>query len=553
MSQSMRQLGDTPMSIPPLGSDALGDLERYASDLPRVLAPMLGRSREQLLTSAPERVAEPADFVHLLSTAGVPELGGALSSTATSERRRGRGLRDLGVAELLEAFGSGTVKPTELLAELRRAWEQAPEGSGILHVVDGAQEAATAADRAWAEGRARPLEGIPFAVKDIIDVAGALVTGGSVSTGDRRAERDACAVDRLRRAGAIPVLMVATTEFASGAVINKRYGPARNPWNRERWTGGSSTGSAAVLAARLVPLALGTDTGGSIRVPASLCGITGIKPTYGLVPRTGVSSLSWSLDHVGPMARSATDLRIVLPHLLGGDGVDPVSVGADISTAVSQQLSEGESAARPLRVGIPTAWFTFGQKDALDLWRAIIDELREGGAAITAVDLPDLQLMDDEFVLMVATELLSAHEGNLGRLPDYDERVQGILTSGATVPAVDYLRALRRRPQHLQAALDAMRDIDVLVLPGVAAPAQPLEATEVNIEGQSVPLLSFTRQNTSPGDVLGLPVVMIPAGLVDGMPVGVQIMGKPWGDATCLAVAEMLQERTRHHELRPPS
>lgn len=502
------------------------------------------------LVSAPDRISEPGDYLRLLQTANTPDSwnGGA---GAGRPPRAGRSLdielRELGVGELLRRFRSGDVTPTALLAALRRAWADAPEGSGILCEIAGAGEAAEAANRAWAEGRARPLEGVPFAVKDIIDVEGAQVTCGSISTGDRIAGRDATAVARLRAAGAIPVLMVATTEFASGAVMNRRYGPARNPWDRRRWTGGSSAGSGAVLAARLVPLALGTDTGGSIRVPAAMCGVTGLKPTYGLVPRTGVASLSWTLDHVGPMARSAADLRLVLPHLMGGDGEDPTAPPVEVVAGVRRQLESDAPTERALRVGVPAQWFTLGHPGVLQCWEAVLDALRASGAEVTRVELPDPGAMDDSFMRIVVAEMLAAHEGRLDRLDEYDERVRGMFEAGAAVAAVDYLRALRRRPLNLRAALAAMEEVDVLIVPGTPVPAQPLEATEAEVEGQRIPVLQLARRNTSPGNVLGLPVAAAPAGFVDGLPVGVQIMGKPWADATCLAVAEQLQALTGHH------
>ena len=215
----------------------------------------------------------------------------------------------LGISELIAAYASGETDPVAVLAALTARIASHPTGQdAVLAMVPGSEALAQDSAARIREGSARALEGIPFGIKDIIDVAGAPVTCGSKLTGERIAAVDAAVVARLRTQGAIPIAMLATTEYACGSAHNPRYGAVHNPWDRSRWTGGSSTGSGAMLAARMLPLALGTDTGGSIRVPSAWCGITGLKPTCGLVPRTGVAPLSWTLDHIGPMARSADDL-----------------------------------------------------------------------------------------------------------------------------------------------------------------------------------------------------------------------------------------------------
>ena len=178
--------------------------------------------------------------------------------------------------------------------------------------------------------------------------------------------------------------MLATTEYACGSAHNPRYGAVRNPWTPRRWTGGSSTGSGAALAARLLPLALGTDTGGSIRVPSAWCGITGLKPTRGLVPRTGVATLSWTLDHVGPMARSADDLMRVMPLIAGPDGDDPISVGAYDGARARPEMAG-------LRIGVPSGWFLEMQDEAvLNAWRAALTVFERLGARLVELDLGDI-------------------------------------------------------------------------------------------------------------------------------------------------------------------
>src|SRR5690606_22098903 len=277
------------VDYPDLTSASAGSL---ADVLPRAradMAPVLDRARTRPHPAAPgNQGTEPADATHFLAGLAVPAPEIAVPAPVPADRPP----HLLGVLDLLDAFARRTLTPSGLLTHLRRRWtDDALTGGAVLAVVDGADEAAAVSDLRWREGVPRPLEGIPFAVKDIIDVAATPVTAGSRTTRDRVADTDATVVARLRAAGAIPVLMTATTEFACGAPNNARYGMVTNPWARDRWTGGSSTGSAAALAAGLVPLALGSDTGGSIRVPSAFCNLTGIKPTYGLVPRTGVASL----------------------------------------------------------------------------------------------------------------------------------------------------------------------------------------------------------------------------------------------------------------------
>lgn len=521
------------------------------------LAPVLARARRRPLAPAPEPSDEPAHATAFLASCPVPEPPFARAPSVRSPAD-GTGLAELGIVELLEAFASGAATPSALLDALRARWRDRREGSGVLAEIDGADEAAAAADRAWTTGTARGLEGIPFAVKDIIDVAGAAVTCGSFATGDRTASVDATAVARLRNAGAIPVLMVATTEFACGATENVRYGPARNPWDPERWTGGSSSGSGAAVASRYVPLALGTDTAGSVRVPSALCGVSGVKPTYGLVPRTGVASLSWSLDHVGPIARSAADLRLVLAHLAGPDGKDPSAVPEATAEGVRHHLRNGSGTPeplRPLRVGVATSWFDeHCDPGVLAAWEEALAVLMAGGAEVRPVDLGFVEQGEDDFALILLAELASNHEGRLEELEIYDSRVQGFIAQGTVPSAVDHLRALRRRASAMREAATAFHGpdgVDVLLTPGVGIAAPRVSATSVEMGGREHPLPDCMRRNTSPFNLLGFPAVMVPAGFVGGLPVGVQVVGPPWADATCLAVAELLQSRTDHHLRRP--
>ncbi|BAQ46787.1 MULTISPECIES: amidase [Methylobacterium] len=455
-------------------------------------------------------------------------------------------LHALGIGALQAAFAAGTTDPVALVAALRERIARHPSGrDAVLAPVPGADDAAAESARRIRAGEARPLEGIPFGIKDIIDCAGAPVTCGSRLTGERVAEADATVVARLRAAGAIPLAMLATTEFACGSAHNPRYGAVANPWDRTRWTGGSSTGSGAALAARLMPLALGTDTGGSIRVPSAWCGVTGLKATRGLVPRTGVAPLSWTLDHVGPMARSAADLARVMPWIAGPDGADPHAAGRyDASRA--RDLAG-------LRVGVPDGWFTAMQDDAvLAAWEAMLRLLERRGARLVPVDLGAVATAHQDGYTIVMAELASLQEPDLDRAAALDPGTRARLEQGRLFSAADYLRALRRRPLVLAQVLDALAEVDVLVTPGLGGEAPSLDTLTVAVNGAAHPLQAVLPRNTMLFDYTGLPALMLPTGRGrTGLPVAAQVVGKPYDDAVCLSVGAAFQRETEYHLVAP--
>lgn len=454
------------------------------------------------------------------------------------------------VTELLAAFSAGALTPSALVRELAPRWsERGPSSAAVLAHVPGVEAAAAESDGRWAAGTARPLEGVPFAIKDIIDVEGAMVTCGSQQTGDRIAAADATVVARLRAAGAIPVFMAATSEFACGAPDNGRYGPVPNPWDYTRWTGGSSTGSAAAIAAGLTPLALGTDTAGSVRVPSALCGTTGIKPTYGLVPRTGVASLSWTLDHVGPMARSAEDLAVVLAVIAGPDGIDPTA------GELVPRLDVDPTIVAGLRIGVPRTWFTERcDADVLAAYDRAVLTFVGLGAEVVDIEFDDLEAIHDESWNVFYAELASNQEANAGRMDRFDAGTKARLDCGFVPLATDYLRALRRRPliqRDMLARMDAAR-VDVLLTPGIGATAPRLVDLVMAVDGVEYNLHDVIPRNTRIFDYTGFPAIMAPSGLAsDGLPVGIQIVARPWQDRLCLSAAIAFQLATDHHRNLP--
>ena len=457
-------------------------------------------------------------------------------------------LHTLGVNDLLVAYTIGQTDPVAVLAALRARMAAHPTGRDavLAPIAEAEAMAADSAARIKA-GRGRPLEGIPFGVKDIIDAAGQPVTCGSFQTGDRVAAADSTIVARLRQNGAIPVAMLATTEFACGSAHNPRYGAVRNPWDRTRWTGGSSTGSGATLAARMLPLALGSDTGGSIRIPAAWCGITGLKPTRGLVPRTGVAPLSWTLDHVGPMARSADDLALVMPLIAGPDGQDPMAAGHYAGDRWRADLAG-------LRIGVPGGWFLELQDDAvLAAWRAALTVFEHLGARLVPVDLGDLGPAHTDGYLIMMCELASLQEPDLDRIDAYDPGARARIEQGLRFAATDYLRALRRRPLVMERIARVMATVDVLVTPGVGSEAASLEDMTVSVNGSRHPLQLVLPHNTMIFDYTGLPALMLPSGQgSSGLPLAIQVVGKPYDDALCLSLGSAFQRATAFHLREPP-
>jgi aspartyl-tRNA(Asn)/glutamyl-tRNA(Gln) amidotransferase subunit A len=507
----------------------------------------LHASRARPLEPSPTRAAsEPAHADSLLRACAA----GAPVVLPPVVRPEAGALHELTVGGLLERYASGTATPLDVFDALSSRWgSDGPAPGAVLRTVPGAREHAEQSARRWVEGTARPLEGVPFGVKDIIDVDGAVVTCGSAQLGDRLAPSDATVVARLRQAGAIPVVMTATSEFAAGAAHNGRFGPVRNPWDRSRWTGGSSTGSGAAVAARLLPFALGTDTGGSIRVPSAFCGVSGIKPTYGLVPRTGVATLSWSLDHVGPLARTAADLARVLAVIAGPDGMDP--------TALPHFAAPGEDLA-PARVavGVVGGWYAdFCDVAVMNRVAAIADVLRDSGAALKPFEVADADFLHQEAWTVFYSEMAATQEARLQRRAFFDEGTNARLEAGLVPSAVDYLRALRRRPLAQRALLEAMEvaGVHVLLMPTVGATAPRLDDETLSINGMPAPMARIIPRHTRVWDYLGFPAVSIPAGSAsDGLPTAVQLVGVPGADALVLRLAQTIQARTDHHRSAPP-
>lgn len=402
-------------------------------------------------------------------------------------------------------------------------------------------------DAEAAQGRLRgPLHGVTIGVKDLIHVLDAPTTGGSRSVHNFIAREDAACVARLRSAGAVIVGKIHTHELAGGATSESElYGRARNPWNKAYIPGGSSGGSAVATAAGLVHAALGTDTGGSVRMPAAFCGVVGFKGTFGRVSRRGVLSRSWTMDHVGSMARSVRDAALVYQAMVGHDPADPYS-----SARVAPDVVAGlNSAVAGIRVGIVTGAFFESQLDPQigAAFEAAVGVLGSLGMRTRKVAFKLAAEAQAAGTIITVAEAAAAQDEVMRTRPDelgHDVRRQ--LRMAEFITARQYIRALRVRAVVQQELAEILDGVDVLVTPTTSA-----LPTRSDGETSAESLTLFAR-NTRPFSMPGLPAISVPAGFsVEGLPIGLQIIGRPFDELSVLRVAHAYEQATSWHRQRP--
>ena len=417
---------------------------------------------------------------------------------------------------------------------------------------EAALAAADAADAALAKGNVSGgLHGVPLAHKDMYYDAGKVVTCGSKIRRDFVATVTSTALQRLKDAGTIRLGSLQMAEFAYGPTgHNSHYGPVHNPWAVDRITGGSSSGSGAAVAARLTFAALGSDTGGSIRMPAHFCGVTGLKTTYGRISRAGAMPLSQSLDTVGPLARSAEDCALLLGLMAGADPEDP--------TAIAGPVPDYRAAAREpikgLTIGVPTAFYV----DDLDPEVArILDEtvavLKREGVDIVQVELPDQRQLTAACQLVLAVEAAAFHKRWLIERPqDYGPQVLMRLQNGLAIPGVSYLEAMRWRGPALAAHLAAVAGVDAVIAPVAPVAAPTLAESDVGNSPDAEAVIQRLTRFTRPVNYLGLPSLAIPTGFTaSSLPVGMQLIGRSFDEATLLRIGAAFQRTTDFHDRIP--
>jgi aspartyl-tRNA(Asn)/glutamyl-tRNA(Gln) amidotransferase subunit A len=464
----------------------------------------------------------------------------------------------LTLTDARDAIRSGSLSSEELVtACLNRIAATEPALHACVTVLaDAALDAARQADASLqAKSRLGALHGLPIALKDLISTRGVLTTAGSRVLDDWIPDEDAAVVTRLTQAGAIALCKTNTHEFAFGTYTP----PTRNPWNTDRIPGGSSGGSAAALAAGDCPGALGTDTGGSIRIPAACCGVTGLKPTYGLVSRTGIVPLSWSLDVVGPMARTVADCALLLDVLAGYDTTDPDSVDVPLPnyTAALSANRTPEDAVRGARIGIPTSYFFHPIDPEVETAvRAAADRFAAMGATLVEVAMP--AALDDFFGVYRGVQRPEAFTFHTqmgwltSRADRYSPTVRANIEAGATTSASHYILAQQARRAFTTELAATMQTVDALLTPTMALPAPRADESDTPLRAGGEVIAEGNLRCTFPFNMTGQPALSLPCGFTsDGLPIGLQIVGARFGETTVLRLGHAYQRATDWHTRRP--
>jgi aspartyl-tRNA(Asn)/glutamyl-tRNA(Gln) amidotransferase subunit A len=461
-------------------------------------------------------------------------------------------LAHLSIVDAASRVSAREVSPSELVeAALCRIEQEEPVLQAFVTVcADEARRQASKLDEDMLAGRRRgPLHGIPFGIKDLIDTAGVRTTCSSAVRAEHVPSQDAIVVERLTAAGAIIIGKTNTHEFAYGPIS----APTRNAWDGTRIAGGSSGGSAVAVAAGMCTAAIGTDTGGSIRIPAAFNGVVGLKPTYGRVPKSGVAPLSWSLDHVGSLTRTVADAASVLSVIAGRDRSDPTSV----REPVGDYTSGLQAGVQNMRLGLPQNYFReVIETEVLDLVDAAALHLGELGAHLIEVTIPDVELSVVAELGILLPEASAYHQGDLRRVADlYGLDVRTFLELGELYLATHYVNAQRARAvvkKGMRSCFEQVR-LDALLVPAV--PMLPPEIgrdTIVYPDAGEQSVIGALFRACSPFNLSGQPVLTVPCGFSKhGLPVGLGIVGRPFAEATVLRIGNAYEQSTSWHERRP--
>lgn len=455
------------------------------------------------------------------------------------------------IADAIAAGRTTSVAATEACLARIEAWQ--PRVNAFLRVYkEKALEQARAMDAELAAGKRRgPLHGVPMAHKDMYYRKGEVSTGGSAIRRDWTAPVTATVLGKLDAAGVVELGFLNMAEFAAGPTgHNVHHGHCRNPWDQNRVTGGSSSGSGAAVGARMVYGALGSDTGGSIRLPAAACGVVGMKATYGRVSRAGAVARSWSLDHVGPLTRTVRDNARMLAVIAGHDPED--STTSEKPVPDYEAMLEGGVAGLRIGLALPTDGLAPLDAGIGAAVQVAADTLGRLGAKVSAVTLPDFTALYRAAEVMVKCEAAAMHRPWMEKTPElYANQVRTRMEAGFFIPATQYIDALRLRAHFVKEFLStAMEGVDAVLLPAIPFPLPTIEETDTENKGGPAVLkmvAGFTGL-TRPFNTLGIPALSVPCGFdVNGAPIGMQLVGRPFDEATLYQIGHAYQGATEHH------
>lgn len=432
------------------------------------------------------------------------------------------------IQELLEGYKKSRFSPVEIATEYVNRSKQNQLNAYITITEDIALAQAKIAEERWLSGNARPLKGIPLSYKDNIYAKDVPATSGSKIDRKFFPDKDATVVKNLHREGAVMIGKTNLHEFAFGITNNNPfYGPAKNPWNQKLIPGGSSGGSAVSVAAHLAAASIGTDTGGSVRIPASICGLVGLKPTKNLIDASGTTLISWTLDHIGPIANNVGDLSLVIEALTKGE--------VTLTTATNLY---------GLKVGIPTNFFTEQiEPEVLSFYEEAVDKLQKLGAELKEMEVPGTnEAMSLTFTMAIAEAGYVHKERIEEKLGEYGDDVKQVMESSKSIPAKAYIKALKRRDELSQLFEDSFRDIDVLFTPTLPAESKPIGQEVVVIDGKEEPIFDCMNRFTNYFNVTGNPALTLPAGISsNGLPIGIQLIAKKGNDSLLLKTAKTFE------------
>ena len=452
-------------------------------------------------------------------------------------------LHELSIAEVSKLIRNRKVSPVELTKNCLSRIEQfnGKLNAFISIYEDEAIKQAKKAEREISKKNYRgPLHGVPIAIKDNIYFAKKITTMGSKIHGKFVSDVDATVVTKLRDSGAVFLGKTNMHEYALGATTdNPHYGTCRNPWHMGKIPGGSSGGSASAVAAFLAYGALGTDTSGSIRVPAAACGLVGLKPTYGRVSKFGCFPEAWSLDHIGPLTRSVEDAAIILDAISGADSNDPTALNLR-STKTAKNINGN---LKKITIGIEEDFFfNFTDAEVEKLVRGTINRLKAAGAKIKKVKIPSLKDAFWALTIIDTSETTAVHQPLMrDHAKDYGADVRFLIECGYFPTAVDYLQALQLRRIIQREVANVFEEVDVLLAPTLPSKTPSVGELTSVVNGKTVDTIETCMHNVGPGNLLGLPSISMPCGLLEGIPVGLEIIGGPLQEQKVLNLAKGLE------------